>query len=134
MSLSLGSARIPEEIELRARRVRRPGRAVAQAARILLVILLLVGPWVDGRAEGPAPVEIAIESPAKGEVIRNRVTVAPVRGQARSGSDAPKDFDVMIAIDVSHSTRYPSGIDVDEDGEGRRDRGKARRRRARRRL
>ena len=117
MSLSLGSARIPEEIELRARRVRRPGRAVAQAARILLVILLLVGPWVDGRAEGPAPVEIAIESPAKGEVIRNRVTVAPVRGQARSGSDAPKDFDVMIAIDVSHSTRYPSGIDVDEDGE-----------------
>jgi hypothetical protein len=43
--------------------------------------------------------------------------MAPVRGAARSGSGEPVDFDVLIAIDVSHSTRYPSGIDVDGDEE-----------------
>jgi hypothetical protein len=68
-------------------------------------------------AESPASVTITITSPSDGEVVRNRVTMAPVRGRARSGSGEAADFDVMLAIDVSHSTRYPSGIDVDEDGE-----------------
>ncbi len=64
-----------------------------------------------------AKVVIDIDSPALGEVIRNRVNVAAIRGSARSGAEAPLDFDVMIAIDVSKSTRFPSGIDVDEDGD-----------------
>ena len=68
-------------------------------------------------AAEPAPVEIQIVSPGSDEIVRNRVNVASVRGRALSGSDAPKDFDVMIAIDVSHSSRFPSGIDVDQDGE-----------------
>ncbi|MCP5043581.1 MAG: VWA domain-containing protein [bacterium] len=62
-------------------------------------------------------VAIDIASPTSGEVIRNRVHVAAIRGSARSGTKDPLDFDVMIAIDVSKSTRFPSGIDVDEDGE-----------------
>ncbi len=64
-----------------------------------------------------SPVAIDIASPSNGEVVRNRVHVAAIRGSARSGTADPLDFDVMIAIDVSKSTRFPSGIDVDEDGE-----------------
>jgi hypothetical protein len=62
-------------------------------------------------------VAIDISSPSSGEIVRNRVHVAAIRGSARSGTRDPLDFDVMIAIDVSMSTRFPSGIDVDEDGE-----------------
>ena len=65
----------------------------------------------------PAKVAIEINSPQPGETVKNRVHMAPVRGAARSGSGKPIDFDVLIALDVSHSTRYPSGIDVDEDEE-----------------
>lgn len=64
-----------------------------------------------------AEVAIDIYSPLSGETVRNRVHVAAIRGSARSGIEAPLDFDVMIAIDVSKSTRFPSGIDVDEDGD-----------------
>jgi len=82
--------------------------------------------WLAGvspaSAEGtaalpPAEVRLVVTSPAAGEIVRNRVTMAPVRGRAQSGSGEKADFDVMVVIDVSHSTRYPSGIDVDEDGE-----------------
>lgn len=65
----------------------------------------------------PAPLHIEVLSPGPGEVVRNTVHLAPVRGRARSGSGDPVDFDVFVAIDVSHSTRYPSGIDIDGDGE-----------------
>lgn len=71
---------------------------------------------VDGVGSSSAPVSISITSPGDGEVVRNKITMAPIRGQARSGSEQATDFDVMLAIDVSHSTRYPSGIDVDSDG------------------
>ena len=64
-----------------------------------------------------APVTIQIESPKPGETVKNKVDLAPIRGNARSGSGEANSFDVMIAIDVSNSTRYPSGIDVDEDQE-----------------
>ncbi|MCH2184408.1 VWA domain-containing protein, partial [Myxococcota bacterium] len=83
----------------------------------LWVLMGLCWPQLALFAMEPAPVEIEIVSPGSDEVVRNRVNVAPVRGRALSGSDAPKDFDVMIAIDVSHSSRFPSGIDVDQDGE-----------------
>ena len=65
----------------------------------------------------PASVDIEINSPQPGQTVKNRVHMAPVRGAARSGRGESVDFDVLIAIDVSHSTRYPSGIDVDEDEE-----------------
>jgi hypothetical protein len=65
----------------------------------------------------PSPVTITISSPEPGETVKNKVTMAPIRGSAHSGSGEAADFDVMLVIDISHSTRYPSGIDVDEDGD-----------------
>jgi hypothetical protein len=67
--------------------------------------------------DGPAPVTITITSPQPGEVVMNKVNMAGLRGTTQSGSGEDADFDVMLVLDVSHSTRYPSGIDVDEDGE-----------------
>jgi Mg-chelatase subunit ChlD len=92
-----------------------------QAPAYLLVIgLLLAGADESARAEEPSTppseVRLVITSPRAGEVVRSRVTMAPIRGRAESGRER-SDFDVMVVIDVSHSTRYPSGIDVDEDGE-----------------
>lgn len=70
-----------------------------------------------GAAAPPAKVQIRIESPSQGDVVRGKVHLAAVRGSVQSGDGGPLDFDVMIAIDISHSTRFPSGIDVDDDGE-----------------
>ena len=89
--------------------------------RLWLCLWACVFPGVGGAASveraDVGPVAIDISSPGQGEVVRNRVHVAAIRGSARSGTDNPLDFNVMIAIDVSKSTRFPSGIDVDEDGE-----------------
>ena len=64
----------------------------------------------------PSPVRIELESPRPGEVVRNRVHMAPIRGAAVAEGEGTRAFDVMIAIDASGSTRDPSGIDVDGDG------------------
>ena len=82
-----------------------------------LAPLLLAAPASAVPDREPAPVDIEISSPQPGEKVTNRVHMAPIRGAVRSGSGEPVDFDVLIAIDVSHSTRYPSGIDVDADEE-----------------
>ncbi|MEE3326131.1 MAG: hypothetical protein VX252_02220, partial [Myxococcota bacterium] len=65
----------------------------------------------------PAEVQLRITSPLPGEITRNRVTMAEIRGVAQSGQGDNNEFDVFILIDISHSTRYPSGLDIDEDGE-----------------
>jgi hypothetical protein len=93
-------------------------RGLRAVAPVLLALVVLAPP-APGAVNDlePAMVNIEISSPQPGEVVKNKVHMAPVRGEARSGSGDPVDFDVVIAIDVSHSTRYPSGIDVDEDGE-----------------
>lgn len=83
-----------------------------------LLAVLVVGPpaWAVPDREAGA-VNIEIVSPQPGEIVKNRVHMAPVRGEARSGSGDPVDFDVLVVLDVSNSTRYPSGIDIDEDGD-----------------
>lgn len=68
-------------------------------------------------ASSSATVEVRIESPLAGAAVENKFHIAPVRGSASSGNDEWKQFDVMIALDVSWSTRDPSGIDIDDDGE-----------------
>jgi Mg-chelatase subunit ChlD len=65
----------------------------------------------------PSPVRIAIESPRDGERVENRVDQAPIRGTASAEGERPADFDVMIVMDVSGSTRVASGADVDGDGQ-----------------
>jgi Mg-chelatase subunit ChlD len=42
--------------------------------------------------------------------------MAPLDGFAQAG-ERPTEFDVMLVVDVSGSTKHPSGIDVDGDGE-----------------
>ena len=83
------------------------------------------GPGADGDGDGTGRadgderpvVEVRIESPEPGRTVENDVHLAPIRGRARAGDDAWKVFDVMVVLDVSYSTRNPSGIDVDGDGE-----------------
>jgi hypothetical protein len=98
---------------------------VAPACALPILLLVLAVLPVPGHAQEAsastqsesAPVSITITFPEPGETVKNKVTMAPIRGNAHSGSGEVADFDVMLAIDISHSTRYPSGIDVDEDGE-----------------
>lgn len=100
----------------RSRRLLRAVVLVALPATALVVTALPAAASPVKERE-PAGVNIEIASPQPGEVVKNRVHMAPVRGAARSGSGEPVDFDVLLVLDVSHSTRYPSGIDVDQDGE-----------------
>ena len=59
--------------------------------------------------------QIEIRSPRPGETIRNKTDMAPLAGLAIAG-ERPTSFDVVVVLDVSGSTEYPSGIDVDGDG------------------
>jgi hypothetical protein len=83
--------------------------------RSLLLVSLIAQPATA--ASGAAAVQIVIESPQPGEPVRNKVHQAPIRGNASADGDQPADFDVMVVIDISGSTKTPSGVDVDGDGE-----------------
>jgi hypothetical protein len=70
-------------------------------------------------APGPtraANVKLLVDTPRSGEPVHNKVHLAPIRGSAVAEGERPASFDVMIAIDVSESTRTASGVDVDRDG------------------
>ncbi len=98
-----------------------PGRQPPSFKPMLMVLFWLVSPAVSSAAsesvKSESGVRVEIGSPVGGANIENEVDLAPIRGTARAGSGDVREFDVMLAIDVSHSTRYPSGIDVDSDGE-----------------
>ncbi len=89
-----------------------------------LLLVLSLGLATDGRAAPPAAaatspsaIRIDVETPRSGEVVRNKVHLAPIRGSAVSQGQGPAAFDVMLVIDVSASTKTASGVDVDGDGE-----------------
>src|SRR5262245_51049631 len=88
--------------------------------RVAAAVLAALAALVSGaRAEtrpAPSPVKILVESPRAGEVVKNQVQQAPVRGMAVAFGERPIDFDIMLVIDVSGSTRNASGSDVDRDG------------------
>jgi hypothetical protein len=65
----------------------------------------------------PAGVRIVVETPRPGSVVRNRTDMAPLGGVATAEGAGPGRFDVVLVLDVSGSTAYPSGIDVDGDGQ-----------------
>ena len=89
-------------------------RSAERRLRALLVgVLLACG---AARAESAPPVKIRVESPGPGEVVTNEVHQAPIRGTAVALGDRQADFDVMVVLDVSGSTRNASGVDVDGDG------------------
>jgi hypothetical protein len=62
-------------------------------------------------------VRIVIDEPTRGDPVRNSVHQAPIRGSAFTEGKRRLAIDVMIAIDISGSTRAASGADVDGDGE-----------------
>ncbi len=88
------------------------------AGLIIAAWLLIPAPVLAASAAAATEheVRIVIESPRPGQVVRARLDMAPLKGIAQAGS-RPTRFDLMLAIDVSGSTAYPSGIDVDDDGE-----------------
>ena len=61
-------------------------------------------------------VQILIDSPAPGVRVESPVHQARIAGNATAEGDEPQSYDVMLAIDVSASTRSASGVDVDGDG------------------
>jgi hypothetical protein len=70
-------------------------------------------------AQPPAPpstVRVLIQSPLPGQAVKNKVHQAPIRGNAVAEGNRPREFDVMLIIDVSGSTAAASGVDVDGDG------------------
>jgi Mg-chelatase subunit ChlD len=67
------------------------------------------------RAQDAGPVQIQIRTPRPGETIRNKTDMAPLAGLAIAG-ERPTAFEVVIVLDVSGSTEYPSGMDIDGDG------------------
>jgi hypothetical protein len=87
-------------------------------ASLALVLLLGGGPAAPaGAADDLYRVRISVETPTAGSVVRGRTDMAPLSGIASADGARPALFDVMIVLDVSGSTKYPSGVDVDEDGE-----------------
>ena len=89
---------------------------------VLFTLLLAWLPAAAGAAPpagkaAPSPVRIRVDTPRPGEATKNKVDQAPIRGNATTDGDRPADFDVILAIDVSGSTKVASGVDVDRDGE-----------------
>ncbi|MBW2392647.1 MAG: VWA domain-containing protein [Deltaproteobacteria bacterium] len=66
-------------------------------------------------ARTPAPPAVVIEHPPAGSQIGDSGT-AFLAGHATASGSGRRTFDLVIAIDVSGSTAYPAGNDVDGDG------------------
>jgi Mg-chelatase subunit ChlD len=79
-------------------------------------LVLCLAPLPGSGATEDEPVRITIDQPRQGEVVRGRFDMAPLSGLATAGKRATR-FDVILVIDVSGSTEYPSGLDVNENGE-----------------
>ncbi len=94
----------------------RTATSARRAASAVAALVALSG--FSAGAAGPAssPVKILVESPRAGEVVKNEVHQAPIRGTAVAFGERPIDFDIMIVLDVSGSTKSASGTDVDRDG------------------
>ncbi len=69
---------------------------------------------VPAREDRPE-VRVVVREPESGATVRGRFDMVRLAGSAQTG--AASGFDVVIVVDVSASTRFPSGIDVDRDGE-----------------
>ncbi len=93
-------------------RVQRPLAALSVG---FALVAAGVPPAPRAQAQDANGVQIEIRSPRPGETIRNKTDMAPLAGLAIAG-ERPTSFDVVIVLDVSGSTAYPSGIDVDGDG------------------
>lgn len=62
-------------------------------------------------------VQLLIESPSRGGLVESNMHMAEVRGTAVAPGENSRAFDVILALDLSQSTRSASGADVDGDGQ-----------------
>lgn len=92
-------------------------------SRAALVLGLLAGlasvpaaPEAGRAQDSPGTVAVTIDTPGPGAPVEAPVHQARITGNALAESKGPQNFDVIIAIDVSNSTRAASGVDVDGDG------------------
>lgn len=66
---------------------------------------------------GPAQgVRLVIDLPGPGGTVEASTHMAEVRGTALAAGQGSSEYDLMVVIDVSWSTRAASGIDVNENG------------------
>ena len=86
-------------------------------SRLVAAALLAWGLGSVAGAEDPYGVRIQVDNPVAGSVVRGRTDMAPLAGVASADGARPSHFDIMLVVDVSGSTKYPSGVDVDGDGE-----------------
>ncbi len=86
--------------------------------RLAIVVSIALGlaPMPGSSATGDESVRVVVHQPRNGEVVHGRFDMAPLSGLAHAGKRATR-FDVVLVIDVSGSTAYPSGIDVNQNGE-----------------
>jgi len=82
----------------------------------LLASVALLSPPAAAASSEPNAVRVLIESPAPGVTVQDQVHQARIEGNALAEGEEPKSYDVMLAIDVSFSTKSASGADVDRDG------------------
>jgi hypothetical protein len=77
-----------------------------------------LGPPAGAAPEADAPrrVAVRVHSPAPGTVLEGQLHQAELIGSASADADLGDRFDVVLALDVSESTRAASGTDVDRDG------------------
>lgn len=78
---------------------------------LLLLLLAAVSAAADATDER---VWIALQAPASRSVIRAPAGLVEVRGLAGTGT--PAVHDLVLVIDVSDSTAFASGVDLDGDG------------------
>ncbi len=77
---------------------------------IAIFLLLLLGPTLSWAAQGATQVEIAIASPKEGAHLTGPNQVK-VTGQARASRRyTPPQFDLIMILDTSGSTRAPAGL------------------------
>ncbi len=93
-----------------------PARAADRIRRWLTAACLLAALQAAAAPLAQGSVSILLQSPSPGEAIENRVHLAPIKGSATSSGERPAEYDVMLVVDVSLSTRCASGLDVDGDG------------------
>jgi len=92
------------------RGVRRAPRCLRLAAAAGLLL------YAQATHAETSPVQLRLESPMPGARVEGFVHQARISGSALADAADASVFDVMLVIDVSHSTRAASGGDIDGDG------------------
>ena len=78
---------------------------------------MVLGLVSGAAADDGADVRVSVSSPTPGGTLRDYLHQAHIEGNAVAEAGGPEQFDVMLVLDVSDSTKAASGADVDRDGQ-----------------